>query len=80
MIQCADPLLLSGIYTYTDSTGTFCSGLNTALVDSCNNNLTTLQFNDSLVNDSNCAALKPGWSGKAVLLQFVTLKSKQLCL
>ena len=67
MIQCADPLLLSGTYKYTDSTGTYCSGLNTSLIDSCINNLTAIQFNDSLVTDSDCAALNPGWSGK---LQF----------
>ena len=73
MIQCADPLLLSGSYTYTDSKGTYCSGLNTSLVDSCSNNLTTVQFNDSLVSDNNCSALSPGWSGKAPFLTIVVI-------
>ena len=73
VIQCADPLLLSGSYTYTDSKGTYCSGLNTSLVDSCSNNLTTVQFNDSLVSDNNCSALSPGWSGKARLLVIVVI-------
>lgn len=63
-IQCADPLLLSATYTYTDATGTYCSDLNTTIIDSCNNNLTVIQFNDTLVNNNDCVAKVEKWSSK----------------
>ena len=71
--QCPDSLLMSATYIYTDATGTYCSGVNTTLVDSCSSSLnasgSSILFNETLVTDVACSAKNPAYSGKFALVR-----------